>query len=601
MITLLRCLLPLLALLLGLQAAQAAVLLQDGTAPLQLGPQLSYLLDSRQQLSPQQAMSAEQSGHYRPVTQQTANFGYQRGSVWLRVEIENRSAQREWLIGVNYPQIDFLDCYLLSPDGKLRQQYAGDKRPFGIRPLPHRHFHFRLDLPPGQRTTLYLRAQSGGTLLLPMQILTPWQLQSHDYHQLLLAGIYIGTLLAMLLYNLLLYFSLGERSYLYYVLYIACLGGAQATLYGFGSEYLWPAHPLNDLALPMFTSLTGVFIALFSRRFLELGNQWPAAEKVINGFIWLFVATAIGSLFLDYQLVIKTAIGASLIGPLALFVISARLWLGGYQPARYYLIAFAVLLLGFLANGLTSFNLTPDNVLSDYGMPVGSMLEITLLSFALAHRLKLARDENEHLQRQHAAELEQRVASRTKALDQALHDLTQANEQLQRLTVHDALTGLKNRKFFDQHLQHTWRQALRMQLPMGLLMIDIDYFKRVNDSHGHPAGDEALRRIAAVIAGCLRRPGDEAIRYGGEEFAVILPHTDGEGISYLAECIRSRANQLQFAWEGQTIPLSVSIGAALILPQAGQEMQQLVQQADQLLYQAKQSGRNRCVFSANVG
>ncbi|MDQ5887235.1 MAG: hypothetical protein QG667_523 [Pseudomonadota bacterium] len=600
MIACLRQLLPLLVLLLGLQPAQAVVL-QDGMAPLQPGRQLAFMLDTQGQLSPQQAMSATHAANYRPVSQQTANFGYQRGAVWLRLEVENRSTQREWLIGVNYPQIDWLDCYLLSPDGTLRQQYAGDKRPFGMRPLPHRHFHFRLDLPPGQRTTVYLRAQSGGTLLLPVQLLTPWQLQGLDHHQLLLSGIFIGTLLAMLLYNLLLFFSLREKTYLYYVLYIGSFGLAQATLYGYGSEYLWPAHPLNDLALPLATSLTGVFLGLFSRRFLELGSQWPAAERVINIFIGLFAVTAICTLFLDYQLVIKVAIGASLIGPAALFLIGARLWYGGYRPARYFLVAFAVLLLGFLANGLTSFNLTPDNLLSDYGMPVGSMLEITLLSFALAHRLKLAREDNERLQQQHAAELEQRVASRTRALDQALHDLTQANQQLQRLTVHDALTGLKNRQFFDQHLQHTWRQALRWQQPLGLLMIDIDYFKRVNDSHGHPAGDEALRRIAKVIAGCLRRPGDEAIRYGGEEFAVILPHTDGEGISYLAECIRSRATQLQFVWEGQAIPLSVSIGAALILPQAGHETQQLVQQADQLLYQAKQGGRNRCVFSANVG
>ena len=600
MIACLRQLLPLLVLLLGLQPAQAVVL-QDGMAPLQPGRQLAFMLDTQGQLSTQQAMSATHAANYRPVSQQTANFGYQRGAVWLRLEVENRSTQREWLIGVNYPQIDWLDCYLLSPDGTLRQQYAGDKRPFGMRPLPHRHFHFRLDLPPGQRTTVYLRAQSGGTLLLPVQLLTPWQLQGLDHHQLLLSGIFIGTLLAMLLYNLLLFFSLREKNYLYYVLYIGSFGLAQATLYGYGSEYLWPAHPLTDLALPLATSPSGVFLGLFSRRFLELGSQWPAAERVINIFIGLFAVTAICTLFLDYQLVIKVAIGASLIGPAALFLIGARLWYGGYRPARYFLVAFAVLLLGFLANGLTSFNLTPDNLLSDYGMPVGSMLEITLLSFALAHRLKLAREDNERLQQQHAAELEQRVASRTRALDQALHDLTQANQQLQRLTVHDALTGLKNRQFFDQHLQHTWRQALRWQQPLGLLMIDIDYFKRVNDSHGHPAGDEALRRIAKVIAGCLRRPGDEAIRYGGEEFAVILPHTDGEGISYLAECIRSRATQLQFVWEGQAIPLSVSIGAALILPQAGHETQQLVQQADQLLYQAKQGGRNRCVFSANVG
>ncbi|MEN9456431.1 MAG: hypothetical protein RL210_1950, partial [Pseudomonadota bacterium] len=246
MIACLRQLLPLLVLLLGLQPAQAVVL-QDGMAPLQPGRQLAFMLDTQGQLSPQQAMSATHAANYRPVSQQTANFGYQRGAVWLRLEVENRSTQREWLIGVNYPQIDWLDCYLLSPDGTLRQQYAGDKRPFGMRPLPHRHFHFRLDLPPGQRTTVYLRAQSGGTLLLPVQLLTPWQLQGLDHHQLLLSGIFIGTLLAMLLYNLLLFFSLREKTYLYYVLYIGSFGLAQATLYGYGSEYLWPAHPLNDL------------------------------------------------------------------------------------------------------------------------------------------------------------------------------------------------------------------------------------------------------------------------------------------------------------------------------------------------------------------
>ena len=250
----------------------------------------------------------------------------------------------------------------------------------------------------------------------------------------------------MLLYNLLLYFSLGERSYLYYVLYIACPRRC-------AGNPVWLRQRISVAGTP--TERSGAADVHQSHRcfhravqpaFSRTGNQWPAAEKVINGFIWLFVATAIGSLFLDYQLAIKTAIGASLIA-LARFVISARLWLGGYQPARYYLIAFAVLLLGFSRQRPDQLQSDAGQRTLDYGTPVGSMLEITLLSFALAHRLKLARDENEHLQRQHAAELEQRVASRTKALDQALHDLTQANEQLQRLTVHDALTGLKNRKF----------------------------------------------------------------------------------------------------------------------------------------------------------
>lgn len=593
----------LLYLLLGLLAlpAQAALVLQESQVPQALGRHLSYLLDPDHSLTPQQAMSASYAGHYQPVTQEIVNFGYRRDSVWLRADLHNGSRkQAQWLVGVLYPQIDLLDFFVLDGNGQLQQQLAGDKRPFGLRPIAHRHFYFKLNLPPGQNTTIYLRARSAGTLLLPLSITTPQQWQASDHHEQIFIGIYAGTLLAMLLYNLLLYFSLRERTYLFYVLYIGCLGLAQATFYGVGSEYLWPDQYLNDIALPLFTGLTAVFLGLFSRRFLDLREQWPAAERIISGFVWLFLLVAAATFIFDYQLVIKAAIVGSLGGPLALLLISARLWWGGYRPARYFLVAFAALLVGFLANGLTSFNLTPDNLLSDFGMPIGSMLEITLLSFALAHRLKLAREENARLQQQHAEELEQRVATRTTALDQALQDLTLANVQLQQLTVHDALTGLKNRQFFDQHLQQTWRHALRWQQPLGLLMIDVDHFKRVNDNYGHPAGDAALRQVARVIANCLRRPGDEAIRYGGEEFAVILPHTDGEGISFLAECIRSRVGQLQFVWNGATIPLSVSIGAALIVPQAEATMEQLVQEADQLLYQAKQSGRNRCIFSATV-
>lgn len=593
----------LLCLLLGLLAlpTQAALVLQESRVPQRLSQHLAYLLDPDHSLTPQQVMSADNAGRYQPVTQGIANFGYRRDSVWLRADLHNGSGkQSQWLVGVLYPQIDQLDFFVLDKHGQLQQQLAGDNRPFSLRPVAHRHFYFKLNLPPGQNTTIYLRARSAGTLLLPVDITTPQQWQASDHNEQILVGIYVGTLLAMLLYNLLLYFSLRERSYLYYVLYISSLGLAQATFYGVGSEYLWPDQYLNDTALPLFTGLTAVFLGLFSRRFLDLREQWPAAERVITGIIWLFLLVATATFFLDYQLVIKAAIVGSLGAPLALMIIAARLWWGGYQPARYFLVAFSVLLVGFLANGLTSFNLTPDNLLSDFGMPVGSMLEITLLSFALAHRLKLAREENASLQQQHAEELEQRVATRTTALDQALQDLTLANARLQQLTVHDSLTGLKNRQFFDQHLQQTWRHALRWQQPLGLLMIDIDYFKNVNDNYGHPAGDAALRQVAQVIANCLRRPGDEAIRYGGEEFAVVLPHTDGEGISFLAECIRSRVGQLQFVWNGATIPLTVSIGAALIVPQAEATMAQLVQEADQLLYQAKQTGRNRCIFSATV-
>lgn len=566
--------------------------------PLPLGQQLTVLQDDSGLLTLADVTAPQHAGRFRPVTQQVANFGYSRSTVWLRIELDNRGPRRDWQLGVHYPQLDYLDFYQLDGQGRLlRHEQAGDQRPFGLRPLPHRQFHFPLLLATGQRSTVYLQVRSAGTLLLPLSLTTPQWQQAADRHEQLLAGFFGGTLLAMLLYNLLLYLSLRERSYLYYVLYIASFGLSQATLYGLGSEYLWPDGHYNNVALPLATGLTALFLGLFSRRFLQLPQQWPAAARVIDGFIAVFAAVAIGAFFLDYGLTIRTAIVSSLIAPVALFVIAIRLWRRGYQPARYFLIAFAALLLGFLANGLTMLNLTPDNPLTGYGMPVGSMLEITLLSFALAHRLKLAQEANQRLQQAHAAELEQRVGERTRELDQALQELTLSNARLRELTLQDALTGLKNRKFFDEQFPLLWRHGHRWRQPLALLMIDIDFFKQVNDRYGHPAGDAALKRVAAVIAGCANRPGDQAIRYGGEEFAVLLPNTGEAGLRHVGECIRSKVAALPFSFAGTDIPLSVSIGAACCIPGGDAEMDALLTRADQLLYRAKQAGRNRCEFT----
>jgi diguanylate cyclase (GGDEF)-like protein len=234
--------------------------------------------------------------------------------------------------------------------------------------------------------------------------------------------------------------------------------------------------------------------------------------------------------------------------------------------------------------------------LTEYGLQIGSLLEFTLLSFALAHRLKLAQDDNAQLQRAHAAELESRVQARTHDLDQAMGELTEANQRLHELSELDALTGLKNRMFLSERLPEMWRQAQRWHTPIAVLMIDADHFKKVNDEHGHLAGDEGLRQIASVIKRVVQRPGDHAVRFGGEEFLVVLPQTHTVGAAHIAESIRLGVQSMGFQFEGKPVPLTVSIGVASVVPSAELQPQALLNAADQLLYKAKQSGRNRCAL-----
>ncbi|MFC5698265.1 diguanylate cyclase [Pseudomonas sp. GCM10022186] len=187
-----------------------------------------------------------------------------------------------------------------------------------------------------------------------------------------------------------------------------------------------------------------------------------------------------------------------------------------------------------------------------------------------------------------------------RALRESQQQLLETNLVLQRLMNSDGLTGLSNRRHFDEYLDMEWRRALREQSELSLLMIDVDHFKSFNDNFGHVAGDDALRRVADAIRGSCSRSTDLAARYGGEEFAMVLPGTAAGGARLLAEKVRRSIEALAIPHD---VPapgsrLSVSIGVGTLVPKAGQASLVLVDMADQGLYQAKHNGRNQVAMAA---
>jgi diguanylate cyclase (GGDEF)-like protein/PAS domain S-box-containing protein len=178
---------------------------------------------------------------------------------------------------------------------------------------------------------------------------------------------------------------------------------------------------------------------------------------------------------------------------------------------------------------------------------------------------------------------------------QATEQLEAANHLLQALANQDGLTGLANRRYFDQTLQEEFRRARRQELPLAVLMIDVDSFKSYNDRYGHLSGDECLRLIARTIEGIMRRPSDHAARYGGEEFVVLLPATDTDGALMVAERIRCAVSAIGIAHLGNPFGIAtISIGVSSVTPSSGDHSaDQLIYAADCALYQAKAEGRNR--------
>lgn len=183
------------------------------------------------------------------------------------------------------------------------------------------------------------------------------------------------------------------------------------------------------------------------------------------------------------------------------------------------------------------------------------------------------------------------------ARERELEDL---NAELLRISSLDGLTGVGNRRWFDQRFEEEWKRARREQAPLSLLLIDIDDFKRFNDSRGHLEGDNCLRKVAEILQRSVRRPADFVARYGGEEFVVVLPDTDASGARDMAGMIseRLKGECIEHPDSPTSEHVTVSIGVATATPDGSAEGETLIQAADGALYQAKANGRNRIESAA---
>jgi diguanylate cyclase (GGDEF)-like protein len=246
--------------------------------------------------------------------------------------------------------------------------------------------------------------------------------------------------------------------------------------------------------------------------------------------------------------------------------------------------------------------------ISEDSLPAGSIVRFREYSFWELHRWKIfgytailvaaglaalwLRTRSYRRQLRAQREVRQRLEE---MVDERTADLRAVNAELERLSNTDALTGLSNRRRFEIILEREWNRHRRTRSSLSLILCDIDFFKAYNDTYGHPAGDEVLREVAAAIQSGIRRPGDLASRYGGEEFAVVLPETPGAGAVRLAEDIRKDLEEraIPHAASGIKPIVSMSFGVAAAIPDPDGEPETLVRRADAALYRSKENGRDR--------
>ncbi|ACV37092.1 periplasmic/7TM domain sensor diguanylate cyclase [Candidatus Accumulibacter phosphatis] len=587
----------------------AQVRIGPTTTEVALRPFIEVLEDPDGQLTISDVEQPEIASRFRYVAGSgDLNFGYSASAYWLRMTFAPEAgAARRWLLEIAYPSLDQLAVFADHGDVRRRQD-AGDLQPFSARPFTHRNFVFPLDLLAGSEQRVHVRIASSGSLTLPVTLWSPAALHGNDQVVYTILAIYFGMLLALGLYNLLLYVSLRESIYLVYVAFAAAMVIGQSSMFGLANQFLWPDWPTwGHVALPLGYCLAAYFGALFTQMFLGTKQTTPVLHRWIHALQIGFLLTALTAIFYAYR---PAGIATALLGTAfaVTAVVTAGLCAARAQPgARLFLVAWSLLLLGVAMIALRTLNWLPSNLLTLYAMPVGSALEMLLLSFALADRIHVVRREKELAQaealrakvaamdalQQSERTLEQRVVRRTAELAEANERLRQSEAELRKLAHHDPLTGLANRSLLYDELRRSIARGKRGGETFAVLMIDLDGFKPVNDTYGHAVGDRLLEVIAPRLQECVR-VSDVVARLGGDEFVVVVEGVldQHQALAIGAKIIAVLSQPLHIG--AHDIQVGASVGVAL-WPQDGDDTQHLLQSADRAMYLAKQAGRGCCL------
>ncbi|NBW48993.1 MAG: diguanylate cyclase [Betaproteobacteria bacterium] len=592
-------------------AAQAVPVQAVGAGAMDVSPALAVLEDADGSLTLPEVLAADRAGRMvpRPGASQGLSLGFTRSAFWLRLEVRNPgSAVAHQLLEVSNARISHVSFFVPDDAGRYTETRTGGDLPFATRAVAHRHLVFPLQVAPQATQVVYLRVQSTIGLIVPVQLWARPDLDEHTHTDYMLHAWYYGMATAMLVFNLMLWVALRDRIYGYYVVFVGATALMLASKAGLASQYFWPgALVWSNFSYYTAASVGAAAFCLFTRRMLDTATVLPrvhralqalAAVHLLAPLVYWFAITPVARF--ATLLFLLTVLAVTAVGAWCAFL--------RMRSAYYFLGAFGMLAVGSLVTTARSFGWLPTNAFTVNGFQLGSNLEMLLLAFALADRFNQMRREKHMAQRElvstqqqlvetlRASELElaQRVEERTRQLQAA-------NARLEALSMVDGLTGIANRRHFDQVLLKEWARLERAGQPLALVMLDVDWFKRYNDHFGHQAGDECLRGVAQAISG-VSRASDLVARYGGEEFVIIAPGTDGSQALQMAQraCDAVRALGMPHPLAYESV-VTVSCGVAVTVPGPEDSLESLLGQADDALYEAKAQGRNRVVLAEALG
>lgn len=506
---------------------------------------------------------------FRPLRRADINQGISGQAYWLRTRLVNsHNKSVSWILVHKTSYLDHIELYTRDATASTFElAHLSDRVSFHERPIDYRTLAF-----PGQTagesyTDIYLKVyyDKPDSVSLQFTLYSPEAFTQAVQYENLWFGAYYGALAVMLFLALIIGTLLRRASVFIYAALLLATGWKWTLLNGFGYQYLWPDSVYgHNEGFHIAFLLFALCATQFSKSFLNTRVHFPLGHRLLQVIQFVALVGIAVRLMGAYEPALHIAFITLAVIAFVLPVIGAHAWYSGLRYARWYFLAWLLYCVSLLLTLASAYlNIVPNGMYALILLQVGSLLEAVFLTVALTERLL-------------NLETERRKA------------LALANQ--------DPLTGLGNRRLLQSEYEGFIESGSAHRKPMYLIMIDLDYFKQINDQYGHDAGDQVLREVARLLrAHC--RDTDVCIRYGGEEFALLV-RTDGvQSARAIAERIREEFARTPTLYEGHSIAHTLSCGVTPV-QRHGQALSvnEMMKHADQALYEGKAAGRNCTVI-----
>jgi hypothetical protein len=385
------------------------------------------------------------SGKFSAIENKSINFGINDNLVWLKYDLINETDIEEKYLFINNPSLDSLDLYVVE-NGKVINHYLGGRlQDYDIKPIRSKSIIFKIDLPKRREVSLYLKVKSVNKKVIISTITDLDHIEEIINTENILFGIFSGVIIGLFFYNLFLYFSVKDKIYLIYVIHTVFVWLAQSSILGYTQELLWQDSVwLNLKSGVIFSSFVSIVGIWFLRVFLLTKHFIPKLDKGFYFIFFVYGFILVNAFFFSITISYQTLLVTQSIVVLYVLFTALMILRQGYGPARFYLLAWSVFMIGIFLFVMSEMGIIPINNFTAYIMPLGSALEVVLLSFALADKINILKKEkeeeqaerlrvlglNEELIREQNAMLEEKVKIRTDELELALRNLQNTQSQL---------------------------------------------------------------------------------------------------------------------------------------------------------------------------